>query len=138
MHIGRFQLGRRVPLSVRAVDSSSTPALPTAVPTAKIVRLDTNTLVVTHSIPIKERYVITGLFQFDLLLTSAYSAGDYGVTFDWTISGTAYSKEQQFTVVVGGDAAGQIIGLSYLTRPNADHVVFACDGGTIQDGRNPQ
>lgn len=137
-NLGRFQLGDWLPLCLQAHGSTYAPTLPDNAPTAKIFDAS-GTLVETLNMPINDRYgPTTALFMRRRLLDSSYSTGFYMVTYLWIVSSTGYAETQQFEIVAGGSADGNVIGNYWNETPAAGYVITSLDGGKLLTNRGPR
>lgn len=136
MYRGRYQLGEILALCCLTVDGSKTPGAPTQAPVA-IVMADSAQLF-TMRLPVHDRFGQTGYFQHPLLIDGRFSAGDYRVIYQWVIGSTAYSSQDDFTVVAGGNTDGPVLGLFYFRRPGADYLLQHVDSGRLIRKRNPR
>lgn len=139
MFLGKFQLGEWLPLSLVTHNASGTPTLPDAAPTAKIVD-SSGTTVDTINMPIgKSKAFITAGFEHIHRLDSDYSAGVYMIFYRWATGSGAFSgaQSQQFEIVAGGDSDGNVMGMTWMPKPQSADVVYQLDGGGLRAGRNP-
>ena len=136
--LGRFQLGDWLPLCVQTHGSTYAPTLPDNCPTAKIFD-ESGSLIETLNMPINDRYgPTTALFMRRRLLDSSYAAGKYMIFYLWIVSSTGYPECQQFEVVAGGSADGNVIGNYWNETPAAGYVITALHGGKLLTNRGPR
>jgi hypothetical protein len=135
-HLGRYQQGDIVALSVLCTDANGAPTLPDKAPVA--VLCSDTVQVLTIRLPIVDRYTITGFFQHTMQLGTAFVVGRYRVVYQYTLSGVAYAKADAFEVVAGGHADGAGLAMYYYRRPTSDYVLLQTDGGRLIRRRNPR
>lgn len=135
MNLGNYFAGDSIPLSVQGLNTTPVATLPDSAPTARIY--SGSTLKESVSLPICDRYKLTGYFQKRHRLSSAYSAGTYSIVYDVVISSTTYRKAEWFTVVAGGDADGSVIAAAAVERPEANIILYETESGCLKAGRNP-
>ena len=133
---GRFALGDRVPLTVQCRNNNGTASEPASAPLAMIY--SDSGFVASQLMPIVDRYGIVGFFEYELLLDGRFSAGQHTVIYHYTISGTPFAAQQDFTVAAGGQIDGQILGMYYYAKSGADYLLQPTDGGRLIRKRNPR
>jgi hypothetical protein len=138
MFLSRYQLGDMLPLSIRCKNTSSTPTLPAAAPSARIFEDAGGTLVVDKRLPLHDDPDSVAFFLFPLCLDSRFSTGRYTVLYDYVVGGTHRSFESRFEVVAGGNADGHGISMYYMRQPSRDFVLVQTDGGLLRRLRNPR
>jgi hypothetical protein len=137
MYLGRYSQGDYVLLSVWTRNANGTPLLPDSAPVASISQ--GTQLVQSLPMPIRDRFAVVGFFQFPLLLGTLYTAGQYRVLFQWTISGTAYADVAGFEVVgVAGHPDGAGLAMIWYARPTSNFVLVQTESGRIIRRRNPR
>lgn len=134
-YLGRFKQGTEVPISVRTVDGSGVAVVPAFVPFAEI--LGAGGKIDTFELPVKDKAVTTGLFQFGLFLDSNYPVGQYSVIYRYRANSLDRLLEDAFEVIEGGNVAGSVNSTFWWDRPEASYIVFERDDGKIEQGRNP-
>lgn len=134
MNLGNFFVGDSIPLSVQSLNTTPAATLPDSAPIARIY--SGSTLKESVSLPICDRYKITGYFQKRHRLSSAYSAGTYSIVYDNVITST-FREVAWFTVVSGGDADGSVIAAAAVDRPEANLILYETESGCLKAGRNP-
>ena len=134
MSLGNFFVGDSSPLSVQSINTTPAATLPDSAPIARIYT--GSTLKESISLPICDRYKITGYFQKRHRLSSAYSAGTYSIVYDNVITST-FREVAWFTVVSGGDADGSVIAAAAVDRPEANIILYETESGCLKAGRNP-
>lgn len=122
MYLGRFAIGQEVVLPLHATDGSPGPVACTRAPGLKVFD-GTGTLVLADSMPSLDTVRSVGLFAYRLVLTASFAVGRYVVAFSYTAAGTARVKTAHFDVVAGGDAAGAVVSMYHLSRPQANTLV---------------
>ena len=135
MNLGNFFVGDSIPLSIQSLNTTPAATLPDSAPIARIYT--GSTLKDSISLPICDRYKITGYFQKRHRLSSAYGAGTYSIVYDNVISSTTYRETSWFTVVSGGDADGSVIAAAAVDRPEANIILYETESGCLKAGRNP-
>jgi hypothetical protein len=133
---GRKKLGDEIFLAVQCRNGSNTPTAPDAAPLMTVYN-ESGTKIISKAIPPIDRYTATGLFGIMLPLNSVWSAGRYAVYYNYLIAATQFSGSDNFEITAGGDAAGQVISLFYLDRPDVDWLVYQTDMGNTTINRNP-
>lgn len=136
MDMGRYILGDTIGLSCWCRDSSATPTEPDQAPVAVITSESAH--VTTLRLPIHDRYGVTGYFHLPLVLDNRFAAGQYVVTYQYVVGGTAGGDVSTFEIVGGGHTDGPGIGLFYYRRPTSDYCLIQTDGGRIIRRRNPR
>ena len=134
---GRYQLGEDAVLSLLTVNASGTPTWPDAAPIVQVWD-ETGVQVYSGSVPVTDRYGVTGLFQAKVFLGGPFAVGRYRADFTYLLSGDAFTSSQTFEVVAGGDAAGAVQSLTWFHQPHGEFVVQQLSGGSVQRGRNPR
>ena len=134
--IGRFALGEIVPLAVWTRNSSDTPTLPVRSPVAAVY--SGTALVLTQSLPISDRYGVTGFFSYGLHLDARFTTGPHSVIIHYVIGSSSYLESQDFEVVAGGNALGAGIASYYFSIPQANVVLLQTDAGKLLRRRNPR
>ncbi len=136
MYLGRKQLGTTLDLYLQCTDADGVKAMPTYVPWLKVWLA--STLILSAEMPLVDKSAQVGLFRYPLFLGDAYSVGYGTVAMHYRVS-TKYGIEaRSFEIVPGGDAAGQVLGMCFYPRPQADFVVYQTESGEIRKGRNPR
>ena len=139
MHIGRYQLGVEVPLSVVTTNSSGDAAAPDACPTVVIytsaaVRVSGYN---GKKIPVVDAANTTGLFRYGAFLGPVFAAGRYTVVYQWVIGAFTGKEVSYFDVIAGGNSDGAVIAMAELQRPHARFVVQHLSSGKLSSNRNP-
>lgn len=140
-YIGRWQQGEFLPLSVRTTKPGREPEDPAAEPVATIYRDGTSlTLVRQVTMHAHDRGAVTGAFRLSLFLGAEFSvSGRYLVVIRWTTAaGVARCQAATFYLLPGGSADGAVIGMAFVARPDAHHLVLQTDSGRMLRGRNPR
>jgi hypothetical protein len=139
--LGRFQAGDWVPLVVRTRNSSGVITAPTSTADKAPIAAVYSSAAKVENIQLSpvDRSIVTGLFAYRLRLSSSYSTGHHLVAITYTTGSGGYigSEEMCFQIVSGGDSSGNVVSMCEFLRPEAEHVVFETDAGTIYDGRGP-
>lgn len=136
MHIGRYQQGDRVPVTLQCRNSAGAATAPAEAPVA-VISVSGGAAVATRSMPVQDPAKVVGLFQLDLYLDSSFGSGDYDVLMQATVDGLPYVESRRFAVVAGGYIAGEVQAMKHWQRPEAGELVMQLAGGTLQSGRNP-
>lgn len=135
-YLGRWQLGERLPLSVRCRSSADTPAEPASAPLAMIY--SDSGFVTSQLMPITDRYGVTGVFAFELLLDGRFAVGRHTVIYHYTISSVPLMAQQDFEVVAAGNFDGAGLSMFYYRRPGAGYLLTHQDSGRLIRKRNPR
>ena len=53
------------------------------------------------------------------------------------MSTATFMEMDYFEIIPGGNEEGQVLGMAFYHRPEADHVVYQTESGKIFKGRNP-
>lgn len=141
MYLGRYQQGEELPLAVRTTDAAGAPADPQAEPVATIYRDGAAlTRVKQVALAAHDRGAVAGAFRLPLFLGAEFStAGRYLAVIRWaTAGGAARCRTDCFHVLPGGDADGAVVALTFVARPDANHLVMQTDSGRLVRGRNPR
>lgn len=140
-YLGRWQQGEIFPLAVTTTTPAGAAADPQAEPVATVYRDGaTLTRVKQVTLAAHDRGAAAGEFRLSLLLGAEFStAGRYLVVIRWvTAGGVARVRTGTFYLLPGGSADGSVIGLVFVTRPDASHLVMQTDSGRMLRGRNPR
>lgn len=135
MFIGRYQLGKMVPLLLVTRNSAGAPAVPNAPPTATL--WSPTTKIGVELLPIIERYVNNGMFQGHVFLNDTFAVGLYQVSYYFEIGSYQGIENDNFEIMPGGDGDGAINSMYFYQRPQASFIVQSKDSGKIVQGRNP-
>lgn len=134
---GRYQIGEYVPLTVWCIDGNGTPTLPDQAPIARVY--SDAALVLDVRMPIRDRYILTGYFQYPLFLDGRFAAGGHRVVYEYQLSSTLYMADlDTFEVTAGGHADGAILSMFWFNRPTADFLLTQVDSGRLVRRRNPR
>lgn len=131
------QLGDRQDLSVRTTNNLLAPVAPTAAPNYAVYS-NAGTKVASGKLPAKDAFRTTGWFEWPLFLGSAYAAGNYTVLYSWIENSRHHHEIDTFEIMAGGDADGPIQGMTFLRRPEVNHVVYQTESAILKDGHNPR
>lgn len=140
-YYGRWQRGEFLPLSVVTTDPAGAAEDPAAEPVATIYRDGASlTLVKQATLAAHDRGAAAGSFRLPLFLGAEFSTpGRYLVTVRWTTAGgVPRCSTGTFYLLPGGSADGAVVGLAFVARPDANHMVMQTDSGSIRRGRNPR
>lgn len=137
MNLGRFQLGTRINIRLQCLDSSGSPAMPSAVPAIK-VWTQGGTLVLNKEIPVEDKRIQPGLFHYSLFLGNTFAAGNYHGEKFYMSGSTPVVETFCFDAIAGGNTAGQAISAIFYHRPQADFIVYQVESGQIRFGANPR
>lgn len=145
-YLSRTQLGKHLGLRCVTLNSSRAAAAPTDCPTITIFDSSFTTVLAAKKIPAVDPGRYTGVFHYWLFvgnnphvpLEQPFAAGRYFVRYDWTISGTTYSKVDTFDVIAGGHQNGAVIAMEAFDRPHSRFMVMQLDNGHLVAGRNPK
>lgn len=138
---GRLQQGEELLLSLQCADASGTPADPAVDPVVTIYRDASGSLTFVESVKLAgcERGVVDGLFRKPHFLGSLYSnAGRYLLVYRWQIGANAFTGVGSFFLLPGGSGDGAAIAMSFVSRPDANHLLVQTDSGQLVRGRNPR
>ncbi len=136
MYLGRHQLGTYLDVWLQTTDANDSPVMPDQVPHLKL--WSSSSLVTAEEMPLWDKTIQVGVFRTQLYLSSAYAAGLYEISVYYR-SGAKYGMEQHtFEVIAGGDADGQVLGMYFYHRPQADYIVYQVESGQILKGKNPR
>lgn len=141
LYLGRWQQGEFLPLAVTTTDPGRLPADPAAEPVATIYRDGTSLVLVRQAkLAAHDRGATVGAFRLPLFLGAEFSvSGRYLVVIRWTTAGgVARCQAGTFYLLPGGSADGAVIGLAFVARPDANHLVMQTDSGSMLIGRNPR
>jgi hypothetical protein len=134
---GRYYLGQRVPLTLRATDENGAPVLPSLPPTARVYA--GLSLVLALRLPVVDRYQATGVFHYALFLDSRFAVGRHRVLYQWITPGRTFAEADHFEILPGGHADGAGRALVYYARPGGgDVVLIQTDGGRLVRKRGPR
>ena len=122
---------------MQCADINGTPTMPDDPPHVKIYRTSDGAVVYSREIPLLDKVVQVGLFQVKVFLNEAFAAGDHEMEVVWSISPATFMKVMAFSVMAGGDANGQVLGMTYYPLPDANFIVYQTENGTIFKGKNP-
>lgn len=141
-YLGRFQQGQELPLVLQCTNAADVPADPAAVPTVTIYRdVPSGPLLVqTVELGADLRGVQAGLFRRPLFLGHLYAtSGRYLLVYRWAAAdATPRVRAGSFLLLPGGSADGSVIALHYVERPDARHLLYQTDSGSLLRGRNPR
>ncbi len=136
MYLGRFQLGTWLDVWLQTTNASSTPVMPDYVPHMKV--WSSSALVTAEEMPLVDKTIQVGVFRSQVFLGSSYATGLYEINVFYR-SGSKHGMEQHtFEVIAGGDADGQVLGMYFYHRPQADYIVYQVESGQILKGKNPR
>lgn len=136
MWLGRHQLGQTVPLLLLCRSAAGTATIPTRPPVFKCY--SASALVRNKEMPITERFTQPGLFYFPLFLNGDFATGQYQVLYYFRIGSDYGVVEDNFEVVGGGQATGEVTNMHFYARPHADFIMQSLEAGLIVKGRNPK
>lgn len=135
--LGRYPLGRQVPLAVRCRNASGAPVAPDSCPAVDIYssagKVKSGVL-----LPVTDPVAAVGLFSLNLFLDASFSPGQYRAVCRWTAAGYYGSEVDTFEVLPGGDVGGPVVGLTNYERPQAVYVPQVTWSGTFRRGKNPR
>lgn len=136
---GRTIVGAEILLGCSCDHGTGVPTAPDAAPTMRVYN-ESGTLVVSKQIPPLDRFTATGLFQYMLPITSAFSTGRHIVRYDYLIGAITHVADlDTFEVVDGGDDDGQFLSLFYLDRPDGqDFILGMTEQGSLTISRGPK
>ena len=141
--LGRYRLGRIVPLMLVTVDSNDAPVLPDQAPSCQVYNGSMSS-VMTFKTPIRDRYLVTAFFQQPMILNADFAAGYYTIVYQWQISGTSYSRTDTFRVLAAGDKDGDCTALGLhqsggtMFGEGASFALMQGRAGRIKMMRNPR
>jgi hypothetical protein len=142
MWLGRFTLGQVVPLSVWSIpldvfgQQSGAPVVPDNVPSVFV--WEATTKLKTLSMPVADKYRLTGFFSLPLRLDNAFATGNHYAVYKYTISGVAYQVVDYFEVMAGGGGDGEVVAMQSYNRPEGTFIIRQLSTGILVAGRNPQ
>jgi hypothetical protein len=140
-YLGRWQQGEILPLSVTTTTAAGAAEDPQAEPVATVYRDGASlTRVVQATLAAHDRGAAVGRFRLPFFLGAEFStAGRYLVVIRWvTDGGVPRVRTGTFYLLPGGSADGAVIGMAFVSRPDANHLVMQTDSGRILRGRNPR
>lgn len=141
VYLGRWQQGEFLPLSVVTTKPGREPEDPQAEPVATIY-LDGTSLTRVRQVTMHahDRGAADGAFRLSLFLGAEFSVGGrYLVVIRWTTAaGVSRCQVGTFYLLPGGSADGAVIGMAFVARPDANHLVLQTDSGRLLRGRNPR
>jgi hypothetical protein len=133
---GRRQLGQEAVFDVVATNGDpGVPSWPGSPPVLQVWR--GTTLVLSDLKMPKVDPAAVGLFRRAVFLDDRFSAGHYEAVIRWTSGSYLGVRVEPFTVVAGGDAAGDVIALTHQELPQARFLVYQTTGGRLFRGKNP-
>lgn len=135
-HLGRTQLGRDLPLTVRTYNQFGVSINPEDVPTAHIVNT-AGIIVVTIKIPAIDEYNRPGFFSHQLLLDERFTTGRYFIIYSWEMGDLRGRLVDSFDIVRGGHPDGRVQSAHWLSQPHADFMFFQTSDGVVHKGRSP-
>jgi len=140
-YLGRWQQGEILPLAVTTTTPAGAAEDPQAEPVATIYR-DGASLARVRQVTLaaQDRGAVSGAFRLPLFLGAEFSdAGRYLVVIRWvTGAGVPRCRTGAFYLLPGGSADGAVIGMVFVSRPDANHLVMQTDSGRLLRGRNPR
>lgn len=137
MHVGRYEIGTKVPLTLWCRDNVGTPTMPDANPLATV--WSETDKIADFKMPVHDPYRMDGLFKHGLYLgLGAYEPGRYRVLYHYIIGGNFYMGVDEFDVVAGGSDDGTGISMFFYRQPKSDFVLIQSEGGRLLRKRNPQ
>lgn len=134
--IGRYQLGQSISLFLVTRNADGTPAVPESPPVASI-SLPGGTVVLAKEMPVVDRYQYDGLFLLPVFLGGLFAEGLYSVAYQFAVGGLSITESDNFQVLPGGNADGNVVSMYFYERPQARFIVQQLDSGKIVQGRNP-
>ena len=138
MHLGRYRLGDLVPARIQTYDVDGVPVAPAACPTTDWYDNAGTNVMAAKSIPIQDRYGVTGVFMYEQILDARFAAGRYWILYKWSSGAFNGQELDTFEVVAGGNAQGQYISTFFIDRPHAKFLIGQTDGGVVDRIRNPK
>lgn len=135
MYLGRYSLGEEIILPVHATAGGQV-VTPDEAPTVSVYDAD-GTLVFSAAMPGWDRQRSPGLFAYRRQLDEDFAPGRYAVRTGYRAGGTGRACVHHFEVVAGGDAAGRVVSMLHVARPQADYLVTKTDAGKRLFGRSP-
>lgn len=140
-YLGRHQQGEFLPLAVVTTTPAGAAEDPRAEPVATFYR-DGGSLTLVRQVTLfaHDRGAVVGAFRASLFLGAEFStAGRYLVVIRWTTAdGVARCTTATFYLLPGGSADGAVIGMVFVSRPDANNLVMQTDSGRMLRGRNPR
>ena len=88
--------------------------------------------------PVADRFILTGLFHFPLLLDGRFSEGRHEIVYTYTVSSLARVRRETFEVAPGGHPDGPGLAMHYYARPTSDFLLVHTDSGKVSRRRNPR
>ena len=137
MYLGRFQLGVWLDAYLQCRTSSRLPVMPSYVPQIRILRASDGTAVYNGLMPVVDKTSNIGLFCSRLFLGIGFSVGMHSVSMKYFAS-QPFIVERTFEIIGAGDPKGNVLAMSYLHTPAADHIVYQTEAGLIIRGKNPR
>lgn len=140
-YYGRHQRGEFLPFAVVTTNTARKAEDPAAEPVATFYRDGASlTLVKQVTLAAHDRGATVGSFRLPLFLGAEFSVpGRYLVVVRWTtVGGVPRCSTGTFYLLPGGSSDGAVIGLAFVSRPDANHVVMQTDSGSVRRGRNPR
>lgn len=137
MYVGRFTLGERF-FAVLLGDRATARFDVNTPPTFTIYNA-VGVKVLSGLVPPLDPYGAgKRLFALPVRLTATFGVGRYAIAFNYTTADTAtWLKVSHFDVVAGGNAAGNVIAMTYYQRPHATFLVMRTDQDQRLLARNP-
>jgi len=134
----RYRLGDFVPIVVQCRDTSDLPASPSAAPQITVYNASGTAVLSSLKMPPVDKPTRTGVFRYELRLSSDFSTGFYDIYVQWTVSGNVQSRVEKFQVVAGGNANGAYIGLFWYPRPDSNWIIGRQEDGQYERLKNPR
>lgn len=135
-HLGRYQQGHTVSLTLSCVDSQGTPTLPLSAPRCMISKVGGSTIA-SFQVPILDPAKVTGLFHENFTLDGNFSSGQYVVTWEANVSGMLMHSIETFEVVSGGDPFSYVLSMEAWQRPEVQNILMQTNSGRYRYGQNP-
>lgn len=136
MWMGRYQVGGSVPLRLRCKTDAGVPTFPDNPPMVHVFD-GSNTLLLAKQMPVEERYIGTGRFNYPLFLGSGYTAGHYTVVYYFALSSVMKAMQDTFEVIPNGSTSGAVTAAYFYERPEANYVLQGSEDGSLTKRRGP-
>jgi hypothetical protein len=128
-------------VTIRTANAANVPDWPDLRPRIEIFRdVSPPTKILSALMASYQPTVVSGVFRYSEFLGPQYPAsGRYFVFVRWTDQdGNPRQIIGSFELVGGGSAAGTIISMFAVARPDARYLLTSTDAGTISRRKNPR
>lgn len=136
--LGNRQLGEWLDVVLQCKDIDGTPSMPVEPPFLTIWN-SSGTSEYAREMPVSEKEGVSiGLFVAKVFLGSGFSMGEHGLQIAFTVGSDSFLAHRTFRITEGGSARGIALGAYFYRRPNANHVVYQVESGSVLKGTNPK